>query len=269
MLDQKINEQLGLLQNELRRLKTATDYIDGAKENSVSIIAELEKVQQNYAVYTDKIFNLYKQYVADLKQNTEIQINDGVLKFETTGNKIDAANKEKLVETKRLLEQYKKIVEATDSLVKTLESVDFPARLSSVDTNIKAVNSALNEAKQSIEKKAADNQNLIIQRLELQDKKAIDNQNLITQRLELQDKKAIDNQNLIIQRLELQDKKAIDNQNLITQRLNFQDKEAIDNQNLIIQRLELQDKEIKLLKTILFVVCGLIAAGTMLIFFKP
>lgn len=170
MLDQQINEQLGLLQKELSKLKTVTDYIDGAKENSISIIVELEKVQQNYAVYTDKIFNLYKQYVTDLKQNTEIQINDGVLKFETTGNKIDTTNKEKLVETKRLLEQYKKIVEATDNLVKTLESVDFPTRLSTIDTNIKAVNSVLNEAKQSIEKNATDNQAIIIQRLDLQDK---------------------------------------------------------------------------------------------------
>jgi hypothetical protein len=190
MLDQQINEQLGLLQKELSKLKTVTDYIDGAKENSTSIIVELEKVQQNYAVYTDKIFNLYKQYVTDLKQNTEIQINDGVLKFETTGNKIDTTNKEKLVETKRLLEQYKKIVEATDNLVKTLESVNFPTRLSTIDTNIKAVNSALNEAKQSIEKN------------------------------------------------------------------------AIDNQAIIIKRLDIQDKEIKTLKTILFVICGLIVIGT-------
>lgn len=190
MLDQQINEQLGLLQKELSRLKTVTDYIDGAKENSISIIAELEKVQQNYAVYTDKIFNLYKQYVDDLKKNTEIQINDGVLKFETTGNKIDTTNKEKLVETKRLLEQYKKIVEATDSLVKTLEAVDFPTRLSTIDKNIQAVNSALNEAKQSIENKQS------------------------------------------------------------------------ENQTILLQRLDQQDKEIKLLKTVLFVICGLIVIGT-------
>lgn len=190
MLEQEINEQLGLLQKELSRLKTVTDYIDGAKENSISIIAELEKVQQNYAVYTDKIFNLYKQYVDDLKKNTEIQINDGVLKFETTGNKIDTTNKEKLDETKRLLEQYKKIVEATDSLVKTLEAVDFPTRLSTIDKNIQAVNSALNEAKQSIENKQT------------------------------------------------------------------------ENQTILLQRLDQQDKEIKLLKTVLFVICGLIVIGT-------
>lgn len=170
MLDQEINEQLGLLQNELKRLKTVTDYIDGAKESSISIIGELEKVQQNYTVYTDKIFNLYKQYVIDLKQNTEIQINDGVLRFETTGNKIDTTNKEKLVETKRLLEQYKKIVEATDSLVATLQSVDFPTRLSTIETNIKAVDTALNATRISIEKNIANNQAILVQRLDLQDK---------------------------------------------------------------------------------------------------
>lgn len=170
MLDQQINEQLGLLQKELSRLKTVTDYIDGAKENSISIIAELEKIQQNYAVYTDKIFDLYKQYVDDLKKNTEIQINDGVLKFETTGNKIDSTNKEKLVETKRLLEQYKKIVEAIDNLVKTLDAVDFPTRLSTIDKNIQAVNSILNEARQSIENKQSENQTILLQRLNQQDK---------------------------------------------------------------------------------------------------
>jgi hypothetical protein len=170
MLDKQINEQLGLLQKELSKLKTVTDYIDGAKENSVSIIVELEKVQQNYAVYTEKIFNLYKQYVTEIKQNAEIQINDGVLKFETTGNKIDTTNKEKLVETKRLLEQYKKIVEATDNLVKTLETVDFPTRLSSIDKNIQAVNSALNDAKQSIENRQNENHSVLLQRLDHQEK---------------------------------------------------------------------------------------------------
>ena len=208
MLDQQINEQLGLLQKELSRLKTVTDYIDGAKENSISIIAELAKVQKNYAVYTDKIFKLYQLYVDDLKKHTEIQINDGVLKFETIGNKIDTTNKEKLIETKRLLEQYKKIVEATDSLVKTLEAVDFPTRLSTIDKNIQAANSALNEAKQSIENKQSENQFTLLKRLD-----------------------------------------AIESNN-------------DENQTALIQRLDQQDKEIKLLKTVLFVICGLIVIGT-------
>jgi len=169
MLEQEINEQLGLLQNELSRLKKATDYIDGAKENSISVITELEKVQQNYAVYTDKIFGLHKQYADGLKKNTEIQINEGVLKFETTGNKIETTNREKLVETKRLLEQYKKTVEATDNLVTALESIDFPTRLSSIDKNVQSVASALHQARQSLENKQNEGQTALGQRLDQQD----------------------------------------------------------------------------------------------------
>jgi hypothetical protein len=159
MLDQEINEQLGLLQNELIRLKTVTDYLDNAKENSESIIIELEKVQVNYTNYTDKIFNLYKQYVSELKLNTENQINVGVTKFETTGDKIDKTNSEKLIETKRLLEQYKHVVEATDNLVKTLESVDFPKRLSDIDVKIVEIDAVIN----NLETLANDNQNTITQ----------------------------------------------------------------------------------------------------------
>jgi len=166
MIDQQINEQLGLLQKELERLKSATQYIEDAKGNSDRIIVELATIQQNYAVYTDKIFNIYKQYIEDIKKNTNIEIKDGVLKFETTGNKIDITNKEKLIEIKRLLEQYKKIVEATDELVKTLEKIDFPAKLSDIDNNIQATNSALNETK----KRILDNHELLIQRLNKQDR---------------------------------------------------------------------------------------------------
>jgi hypothetical protein len=168
MLDQEINEQLGLLQNELIRLKTVTDYLDNAKENSESIIIELEKVQVNYTNYTDKIFNLYKQYVTELKLNTENQINAGVTKFETTGDKIDKTNSEKLIETKRLLEQYKHVVEATDNLVKTLENVDFPKRLSSIDIKIAEIDAKIN----NLETIANDNQNAILQLLIKQKKES-------------------------------------------------------------------------------------------------
>ena len=55
-------------------------------------------------------------------------------------------------------------------MVNTLEAVDFPTRLSTIDKNIQAVNSALNEAKQSIESKQNENQIALNQRFDQQDK---------------------------------------------------------------------------------------------------
>ncbi|HMO41283.1 MAG TPA: hypothetical protein PKC76_13485 [Saprospiraceae bacterium] len=165
MFDQQINEQLGGLQKELSRLKKATQYIENAKENSDIIMAELEKIQQNYVDYIDGVFTLYRQYVDELKKNIETQINNGVLKFENTGNKIDITNKEKLTETKRLIEQYKKIAEATDSLIEVIGTINFPERLDHLDASIQFVNASVNESRKSMEKNIAGSQELLMRLL--------------------------------------------------------------------------------------------------------
>ena len=135
-MQKQINEQLILLEKELSRLKQVTDYMDDKKKTAQIIISELKEVQNNYSTYTEKIFDLYKTSVEQLKRDTELQIKEGVVSFEATGAKIDQTNREKLVETKRLLENYRKTVEATNTLVETLGAVDFPTRLDAIDEKI-------------------------------------------------------------------------------------------------------------------------------------
>jgi hypothetical protein len=132
-MNEQINEQLGMLEKELSRLKSVTDYIDETKKNAQEVIEALKSVQKNYSTYTESIYNIYTQSVEQIKKETELLIKEGVINFETTGNKIDQTNREKLIETKRLLENYRKTVEATDNLVKTVEAVDFPARLDLIE----------------------------------------------------------------------------------------------------------------------------------------
>ena len=150
MIDKQVNEQLEVLQKELSRLKKITDYINNAKEKSNNVVIALEKVQQNYAIYTDKLFSLYKQYIKDCNDNTKTQIKDAVLKFETIGNGIHTTHKEKLLEIEQLLKQYKYLSEATNNLVNKLESVDFPKRLSAIYKGIHAINTTLEDEKLSI-----------------------------------------------------------------------------------------------------------------------
>ena len=109
-MDQQINEHLGLLQNELVKLKNVTESIENAKDNSLNIINELENVQKNFNVlsalfseYTDKLYNTYKENVNELKQSTEF------------------------------LEKYSGIVEVTDSLLKVLTEINFPERISNIE----------------------------------------------------------------------------------------------------------------------------------------
>ena len=106
------------------------------KKLSNTIASDLEEVRISHTNHTEKIFELYKSSLVELRKETELLIKEGVVSFETTGSKIDQTNREKLVETKRLLENYRKTVEATDNLVKTLKAVDFPTRLDIIEENI-------------------------------------------------------------------------------------------------------------------------------------
>jgi len=158
-MKEQINEQLELLEKELNRLKNVTDYIDNTKKTAQEVVKELRDIQKKYSTYTDKIFELYKISIEEiyskndkalvdgfkhykkstdeLKRETEILIKETVLQLENTGNQIDLTNREKLVETKRLLENYRKTVEATDKLVETLSAVNFPARLNAIENQTK------------------------------------------------------------------------------------------------------------------------------------
>ena len=260
MLDQQINEQLGLLQKELSRLKTVIDYIDGAKENSISIIAELEKVQKNYSVYTDKIFNLYKQYVDDLKKNTEIQINEGVLQFETTGNKIDTTNKEKLVETKRLLKHYKSVVEASNSLIETLTAIDFPTKLDALSSRSQLIIESITSARQALEINLNESQSLVIEKNNTAKEQIIQNSDSKINTLNDRVVEATNGlKTTLSNNFEEQSKRA---------------KTAFDNLNILVEkqinqtteRIDKQDKEITTLKILLFVAIGIIIIGIVLNF---
>jgi len=158
-MKEQINEQLELLEKELSRLKDVTDYIDNTKKTAQEVVKELQDIQKKYSTYTDKIFELYKNSIEEiynkndkaliesfnhykkstdeLKRETEILVKETVLQLESTGNQIDLTNREKLVEIKRLLENYRKTVEATDRLVETLSAVDFPTRLDAIENQAK------------------------------------------------------------------------------------------------------------------------------------
>lgn len=144
-MKEQINEQLSLLEKELSRLGNVTDYIDKTNKSAKDIISELEEIQKKYSAHIDNIYELYQKSVDEVKKDTKLQIKESVVQFETVGDKIDETNREKLVETKRLLSQYKKIVEATDDLVQTLNTVNFPERLDKIEGRIDISLAEINE----------------------------------------------------------------------------------------------------------------------------
>jgi len=160
-MNEQVNEQLVLLQKELSRLKNVTDHIDNAKTNSSVIIQELEQIQQNYAQYTDELFTLYKQGITDLKEDINAKIENDIKRVEEIGDRINNTNQELIVETKNLLEHYEDVVDASDTLVDTLNTIDFHEKLDEISAKADKLIETGENSKGAIELKINETQKLI------------------------------------------------------------------------------------------------------------
>ena len=174
MTDNNTHSFLFELQKNLEDLSSAKEQVDFFRGKSLEITDGISEVQRKYVEHLQSVKSDYESRVNDLKNEltsflvktedvniqtiqkivakTEATIGEGIEKFETVSKKVESSNNEKIEAISGLLEQYKKIVEATDSLVKTLESVDFPHRLTVIDNN------------QSV------NHKIVLQRIDKQDK---------------------------------------------------------------------------------------------------
>jgi iron-sulfur cluster repair protein YtfE (RIC family) len=174
MTDNNTHSFLFELQKNLEDLSSAKEQVDFFRGKSLEITDGISEVQRKYVEHLQSVKSDYESRINDLKNElttflvktedvniqtiqkivakSEATIGEGIEKFETVSKKVESSNNEKIEAISGLLEQYKKIVEATDSLVKTLESVDFPHRLTVIDNN------------QSV------NHKIVLQRIDKQDK---------------------------------------------------------------------------------------------------
>ncbi len=174
MTDNNTHSFLFELQKNLEDLSSAKEQVDFFRGKSLEITDGISEVQRKYVEHLQSVKSDYESRVNDLKNEltsflvktedvniqtiqkivakSEATIGEGIEKFETVSKKVESSNNEKIEAISGLLEQYKKIVEVTDSLVKTLESVDFPHRLTVIDNN------------QSV------NHKIVLQRIDKQDK---------------------------------------------------------------------------------------------------
>ena len=174
MTDNNTHSVLFELQKNLEDLSSAKEQVDFFRGKSLEITDGISEVQRKYVEHLQSVKSDYESRINDLKNElttflvktedvniqtiqkivakSEATIGEGIEKFETVSKKVESSNNEKIEAISGLLEQYKKIVEATDSLVKTLESVDFPHRLTVIDNN------------QSV------NHKIVLQRIDKQDK---------------------------------------------------------------------------------------------------
>ena len=277
MTDNNTHSVLFELQKNLEELSSAKEQVDFFRGKSLEITDGISEVQRKYVEHLQSVKSDYESRVNDLKnelttflsktqeENTksvqkvvtksEETIEKGIEKFEAISDKVGTSNDEKIKAINSLLEHYKNVVEASNSLIETLTAIDFPTKLDALSSKSQLIIESITSAKQALEIKLNESQNAVVEKTSTAKEQIIqNNDNKINT---LSEKLTESNSNL---------KTTISNG---FEEQTKQSKTDFDNLNILFEKqfnqtnelLEKQSKEIKTLKTLLFVAIGIIIIG--------
>jgi len=184
MTDNKTHSVLSELQKNLEDLSSAKVQMEEFRNSSLKVTRGIEEVKTEYVEhlksiktdYEEKVIELRKELGSFLAKNqdenkktiqkvvstTEETISKGIEKIETVSNKLESSNNEKIETINNLLEHYKNVVEASNSLIETLTAIDFPTKLDALSSKSQFITESITSAKQALEIKSNESQNLII-----------------------------------------------------------------------------------------------------------
>lgn len=270
------------LQKNLEDLSSAKEQVDFFRDKSLEITNGISEVQRKYVEHLQSIKTDYQNRVNDLKlelasflSKTEDEnfkaiqkvvdksgetIGKGIEKFETVAQKVESSNNEKIEAINSLLEHYRSVVEASNSLIETLTAIDFPTKLDALSSKSQLIIESITSAKQALEIKLNESQSLVIEKNNTAKEQIIQNSDSKINSLNDRIVEATNGlKSTLSNNFEEQSKltkTAFDNLNTLVEKQN----------NQTTERLDKQDKEITTLKTLLFVTIGIIVIGIVLNF---
>lgn len=282
MTDNNIHSVLFELQKNLEDLSSAKEQVDFFRDKSLEITNGISEVQRKYVEHLQSIKSDYESRVLDLKNEltsfltktenenkqtiqeivtkSEETIGKGTEKFETVAQRVESSNDEKIEAINSLLEHYRSVVEASNSLIETLTAIDFPTKLDALSSKSQLIIESITSARQALEIKLNESKNAVIDKTSTAKEQIIqNNDNKINTLSEKLTESSSNLETTISNGFEEQTK---------------QSKTAFDNLNALFEkqlnqtneRLEKQGKEITTLKTLLFVAIGIIIIGIVLNF---
>ncbi|WP_194977018.1 hypothetical protein [Aquiflexum lacus] len=285
MIDKNTNSVLFELQKNLEDLSSAKEQVDFFRGKSLEITDGISEVKRKYVEHLQSIKSDYESRVKDLKteltsfltknqdensktiqkiiSKSEETIEKGVDKFDLVSKKVETSNNEKIEGINNLLEHYKGVVQASNSLIETLSAIDFPTKLDALSSKSHLIIESITSAKQALEIKLNETQNSIIDKTTSSKEQVIqNNDSKITSLAEKLSEANSSLKSTFTYALEEQSKQTKSELGGLSTAF---EKRFIQTN----EHLAKQDEEIKILKISLFVAIGIIIIGIALnIFLK-
>lgn len=187
-------------------------------------------------------------------------INTGVEKFTAVAIKIETSNDEKILAISELLENYKNVVEASNSLIETLTAIDFPTKLDALSSKSHLIIESITSAKQALEIKLTESQSSVIEKNNTAKEQIIQSND---SKINSLSEKIVEANNGLKTTLSNKFEEQSKQNNNAFDNLNSLFEKQLNQTN---ERLNKQDKEISTLKMLLFIAIGVILIGIILNF---
>jgi hypothetical protein len=180
MTDNNTHSILFELQKNLEDLSSAKMQMEEFRSSSKSVVQGIGNVQEKFVKHLTDLETDYKQRVNKLEESlisflasnkeehkktiqkiasiTEMEISKGVDQFSTVASMVETSNNEKILAITKLLEHYKSVVEASRSLIDTLNAIDFPSKLDALSSKTQLIIESITNAKQALELKSNETQ---------------------------------------------------------------------------------------------------------------
>jgi len=278
MTDSNTHSILFELQKNLEDLSSAKMQMEEFRSSSKSVVQGIGNVQEKFVKHLTDLETDYKQRVNKLEESltsflasnkeenintvlkvasvSEKEISKGVEQFSTVASKVENSNDEKILAITKLLEHYKSVVEASRSLIDTLNAIDFPSKLDALSSKTQLIIESITNAKQALELKSNETQTSINDKTTSAKEQIIHNTDTKFQSLAEQ----VNNSKEIISKTvsdKFREQATLSKTSF--ENLNNSLKENIAQLN---QRLDNQDEEIKFLKRITIAIAIASFVGT-------
>lgn len=168
---ERINEQLELMERELSKMKSVTEYSQATNENSVLILSELKELHQKYAEISESLFRLYTQAVEDVQTSTATTVAESVSNLTKASNQLEGTRQKISEEIQSLLENHQDTIDSTNHLIQNLETLNLKNQFQDLIQHINQKNDqytqCLIETQESLKNQIAEAKLTTIQKHEI------------------------------------------------------------------------------------------------------
>lgn len=241
-----------------------TSFLSINKEENEAAIQKVVFISEQSITLLERNLSLFltssndenKTAIEKLVSSSEKIINQGVEKFDNVSDKVEMSNGEYISAITTLLEHYKSVVEASRSLIETLNAIDFPSKLDALSSKTQLIIESIINAKQALELKSNETQISINDKTTTAKEQIIQNTDAKFQSLTEQ---VNNSEEILSKTVSVKFSEQATQFKTSFENLNNSLKEDISQ---ICNRLDKQDKAIKWLKIILIAIVIISIAGT-------